>query len=105
MSICFYFSSHILILGFNQPLEEYDYIIVGAGSAGSVLAARLTEDKPRATVLVIEAGKPEMVLSDIPALMNHIQRSDYVWPYTMEHQPGVCLGKHSTNIVNVKVCR
>nr|XP_026483574.1 glucose dehydrogenase [FAD, quinone]-like [Vanessa tameamea] len=84
--------TYALPKGYEKPLEEYDYIIVGAGTAGSVIAARLTEDKPRATVLVIEAGKPEMVLSDIPALVNHIQRSDYVWPYTMEHQPGVCFG-------------
>ncbi|XP_052739513.1 glucose dehydrogenase [FAD, quinone] isoform X2 [Bicyclus anynana] len=78
--------------GLNQPFEEYDYIIVGAGSTGSVLAARLTEDKPRATVLLLEAGRPEMLLSDVPALTQYLQQTDYVWPYTMEHQPGVCLG-------------
>lgn len=75
-------------------MDEYDYIIVGAGTAGSVLAARLTEDKPKATVLLLEAGKPEMIISDIPALTQYLQQTDYVWPYTMEHQPGVCLGKH-----------
>ncbi|XP_072939105.1 glucose dehydrogenase [FAD, quinone]-like [Epargyreus clarus] len=84
--------SYPLPKGFTQPLDEYDYVIIGGGSAGSVLAARLSEDKPRATVLVIEAGKPEMLLTDIPALTQYWQLTDYAWPYTMEHQPGICMG-------------
>ncbi|CAG9785654.1 unnamed protein product [Diatraea saccharalis] len=84
--------SYPLPKGYSTPLDEYDYVIVGAGSAGSVLAARLTEDKPKANVLVLEAGKPEMLLSDIPALVHYLQLTDYAWPYYMEHQPGVCLG-------------
>ncbi|XP_047507300.1 glucose dehydrogenase [FAD, quinone]-like [Pieris napi] len=84
--------SYPLPKGYSKPLDEYDYIIVGASSAGSVLAARLSEDKPKATVLLLEAGKPEMILSDIPALTHHMQDTDYVWRYSMEHQAGVCLG-------------
>lgn len=84
--------------GYTHPLDEYDFVIVGGGTAGSVLAARLTEDKPRAMVLVIEAGKPESLLNDVPALVSYMQLTDYVWPYKMERQSGVCLGEFTTQL-------
>ncbi|CAH0402789.1 unnamed protein product [Chilo suppressalis] len=83
--------SYPLPNGLTAPFSEYDYVIVGAGSAGSVLASRLSED-PSVTVLLLEAGKPEMLITDVPAIAPFFQRTEYSWPYFMEPQPGVCLG-------------
>jgi choline dehydrogenase len=59
----------------------YDYVIVGAGSAGCVLAARLTEN-PSVRVLLIEAGPPDEADEiHIPAAVNLLFGSGYDWGY------------------------
>ena len=73
-------------------LKEYDFIIVGAGSAGAVLANRLTEEK-NWNVLLIEAGGQETQISDVPALAAYLQLGKMDWKYKTEPQPGrACLG-------------
>jgi choline dehydrogenase-like flavoprotein len=65
----------------------YDYIIVGAGSAGCVLAGRLSED-PRAKVLLLEAGGDDSAKEvRIPAAFSKLFRSARDWNYSTEEEP------------------
>lgn len=64
----------------------YDFVIVGAGSAGCALAARLTED-PATRVLLLEAGPSDRKLEiKIPAAFAKLFKSAYDWNYTTEPQ-------------------
>lgn len=69
-------------------MEEFDYVIVGAGSAGAVLANRLTEDG-KAKVLLVEAGKASHPYSRLPAsfglLIDHPGAN---WRFLSEPEPG-----------------
>ncbi|MBM86358.1 MAG: choline dehydrogenase [Rhodospirillaceae bacterium] len=68
--------------------KSYDYIIVGAGSAGSVLANRLSEDG-RFTVLVIEAGRASHPWSFIPVgFAKLIENPAANWLYSSEPDEG-----------------
>lgn len=72
---------------------KFDYIIVGAGSAGCVLANRLSEN-PQNKVLLIEAGGRESNFSDIPGLFIYLQGLQYNWNYVTTKQTTSCLGKN-----------
>lgn len=68
---------------------QFDYIIVGAGSAGCVLANRLSAD-PTVSVLLLEAGGPDKKLEiHIPAAYSKLNRSDVDWAYWTEPQKHV----------------
>jgi choline dehydrogenase len=68
--------------------QEFDYVIVGAGSAGCVLADRLTEDG-KSTVLVLEyGGSDRSVFIQMPsALSIPMNMAKYNWQYHTEPEP------------------
>ncbi|XP_058791714.1 glucose dehydrogenase [FAD, quinone]-like [Phymastichus coffea] len=71
---------------------SYDFVIVGAGSGGSVLANRLSEIADW-KVLLLEAGGEESWLTDVPLLAPLMQVSQYNWGYRTEPsaERGYCL--------------
>ncbi|SFU83808.1 choline dehydrogenase [Xenorhabdus koppenhoeferi] len=68
----------------------FDYIIIGAGSAGNVLATRLTED-PKVTVLLLEAGGPDYRFdfrTQMPAALAYpLRGTRYNWAYETDPEP------------------
>ncbi|KAJ7699844.1 alcohol oxidase [Mycena metata] len=75
----------------NLPSLKYDFVIVGGGTAGNVIASRLTEN-PHVSVLVLEAGPTNQGVLDaqVPFLSNGVSDtgSPYSWNYTTIPQAG-----------------
>lgn len=72
------------------PTEVFDYVIVGAGSAGCVLADRLTEDGKHSVLLLEYGGSDRSIFVQMPsALSIPMGMKKYNWFYYTEPEPGL----------------
>ncbi|XP_060535423.1 glucose dehydrogenase [FAD, quinone]-like [Cylas formicarius] len=73
----------------TNEFGEFDFIVVGAGSAGAVLANRLSEIR-HWKILLLEAGGNDNDFSDIVGLAAHLFYSDMNWGYNTTAQKNMC---------------
>ncbi|XP_053952137.1 glucose dehydrogenase [FAD, quinone]-like [Anastrepha ludens] len=76
-------------LALENGLEPYDFVVIGAGTAGSVVASRLSENR-NWKVLVLEAGGDPPQESEIPSLYTYTTFTKYNWNYYTEPQSTAC---------------
>ncbi|CAL7944273.1 unnamed protein product [Xylocopa violacea] len=73
----------------KQLRKEYDFVVVGGGSGGTVVANRLTEN-PEWSVLLLEAGGHETEITDIPTFSFFTHKTKLDWQYRPQRQDTAC---------------
>lgn len=84
------FKNRITDIPTQYIYNMYDFIIIGGGSAGAAMAARLSEI-PEWNILLIEAGPDETFLSEVPLVFPTLQQSDLDWKFKTEQSDKFCL--------------
>ncbi|KAG7204113.1 hypothetical protein KM043_001961 [Ampulex compressa] len=74
----------------NPPEYYYDFIVVGGGTAGSVVASRLS-DVPEWKVLLLEAGPDSPPGADVPSMVAMFLGTDIDWQYRTTNERNACL--------------
>jgi len=73
----------------HSRLPSADYVIIGAGSAGCVLATRLTEDANTSVILIEAGGKDTNPLIHVPAgFFKMLDHNTLTWKFRAEPDPG-----------------
>ena len=77
-----------MVMNSMTSKTHYDYIIVGAGSAGCVLANRLSEDKNASVLLIETGGSDRSIFIQMPtALSIPMNTKKYAWQFETEEEP------------------
>lgn len=87
-------NNRVEIVSTKNMFDSYDFIVIGGGSAGSVLANRLSENL-NWTILLLEAGGDETVLSDVPLVFPTLQLTDMDWQFKTEPSSTYCQGMNN----------
>src|SRR3546814_14097748 len=74
----------------GDVMSSYDYIVIGAGSSGCIVASRLSESGKH-SVLLVEAGGPDKLFWMRAPLGTGqmLRRTDVIWPYETEGVPAL----------------
>ncbi|XP_077298009.1 glucose dehydrogenase [FAD, quinone]-like [Arctopsyche grandis] len=77
----------------SEPDYEYDFIVAGGGTAGAVVASRLSEN-PKWKVLLVEAGGDEPPAAAVPSMIASYWGDPAMdWNYRTEPESNACLGE------------
>ena len=77
-------------MGSAKSMEEFDYIIVGAGSAGCVLANRISANSGNSVLLVEAGGSDRNIFVQMPTALSYPMAMDrFNWGYHSDPEPGL----------------
>ncbi|XP_015585224.1 glucose dehydrogenase [FAD, quinone] [Cephus cinctus] len=79
----------------TNPDDSYDFVVIGSGSAGAVVAGRLGE-VPEWRVLLLEAGPDEPSGADIPSNLQAYIKTDIDWQFYTRNESFACLARNGS---------